>query len=177
MKKAKIKITGKRIVIFSIILYVLINILMKIGIISYPTAYNKIHFYAYQKSYQQIVDYLSTSDFSKYFDEEFMPFDTGFYSHEYAETVARIEDEAVKNQVDYIMKSGNFDRIYIDKDDGKVFFAFDEIVVRKGGPVAIVYSKENLDGSQDMVWIDEQDGYTYTYEALVGDWYYEYRSR
>lgn len=103
-----------------------------------------------------------------------MPFDVGLYNHEYQKTIARIEDKSIKNQVDYIMKSGNFDAIY--KKDGKVFFRFDEFAVNKGNPVAIIYSAENLDGKNNIIWHDECDGQKYTYESLGEGWYYEYRS-
>lgn len=158
----------KKILLFVISLIILISLLFRIGIFTPQKNFYIWYFESNKNDFESVVDYFEKNDSI-----------TGYLLWNDLNDFYKIDDASIKQNIFKILYFGNFDSIS-GSSVSSVSFSFSNLIDRPGEPIAIVYdlTHNNEEWSEDY-WTknDEYIKWSYTYEPLGDNWYYEYRSR
>lgn len=161
LKKHRIKI------LLSVIsLVILFCLLFRIGILTPSKSFYIWYFETNKNDFELIVNYFDKIDVPCYILWNDL------------EDLQKIDDVSVKQSIFNILYFGNFESVAGSKSS--VRFSTNNLIDRTGEPVAIVYDlTHNNEEWFEKYWAegDAYIKYSYTYEPLGYNWYYEYRSR
>lgn len=157
LNKNKIKI------LLSVIsLIVFISLFFRIGILTPSKSFYIWYFEANKNDFELIVNY---------FDKVDAPY---YILWNDLKDLHKIDDASVKQSIIKILYFGNFGSV-----DGNRFLC-SNLMDRVGEPIAIVYDSthDNKEWSEEY-WAegDAYIKYSYAYEPLGDNWYYNYRNR
>ncbi len=157
LNKNKIKI------LLSVIsLIVFISLLFRVGILTPSKSSYIWYFETHKNDFELIINY---------FDKVDTPY---YILWNDLKDLHKIDDTSVKQSIIKILYFGNFSSV-----DGNRFLC-SNLIDRVGEPIAIVYDSthDNKEWSEEY-WAegDAYIKYSYAYEPLGDNWYYNYRNR
>ncbi len=158
----------EKILYFIISSFILLCMLFRAGILTPSKSFYVWYFNTFKNDFERVV---------KYFDDTNIPCDI-YWNDLY--DLHNINDVSVKQSIFKILYLGDFGFVSGGYKSSPIIFSANYIFDRFGKPIAIVYDSthNNEEWSEDY-WAknDEYIKYSYTYEPLGDDWYYEYRSK